>query len=240
MIISARRIFFVLLLLTGVLVILHIGLRALCFFGGCGDVLAGIGDRFNVDHETSVPTWFSQSILLIAAGLAWLISNQESIDKFSWRVITCLLLMMSIDEGASFHETLGVALGQGLGLSIHLGVVVLRDWVLLGLCAVGVVGAVLWRFISALPARTRRILIGGGAVFLSGAVLWESLHFTTFGFVHNDPAFLASLSVAVEEGLEMLGSIIVIYGLADYLQNLIFSNNKAAIFDDRTGVRDAT
>lgn len=204
------------------LLLLHIALQALTIFGAA-PVWQPIADRFNVDLEASVPTWFSQILLGASALSAWLISRIRSIRGWAmwqWRFIAIILLSMSIDEGASFHETLGVGIGQYLGVEINLGVIVLRDWVVLGIGFMLLLGVLFLKFFLTLPVGTRLLLLTGSVIFLLGAVGWESLHFTTFNFVHNDPSFAARLSVAIEEGLEMAGAIIVLYAFLDFARRV--------------------
>ena len=170
--------------------------------------------RFDVDSEASVPTWFGQMLLFVAGLLAVVVGVADKHLRHYWLVVAGLLGLLSLDEGSSFHETLGVWLGQSWGLELSLGFAVLRDWVILAGVAVLIVGLLLWRFVLLLPARTRWLLMSGAGLFVVGALGVETLHFTAFNFEFG--SFAHRLSNAVEEALEMAGVIVVIYAIADY------------------------
>lgn len=185
--------------------------------------LFNLAGRFNVDQETSLPTWFSQVLLLLASGIAFFIARADelrSLRKY-WYLVAVIMLLLSIDEGASFHETLGVWLGQHLGWQISLGFTVLRDWVLLALIAAAVVGLLLWRFIILLPARTRILFALAASLFIGGALIVETLHFTTFQIEYG--SLSQAVSNAIEEGFEMFGAITFIYALSSYAASHIKS-----------------
>lgn len=183
--------------------------------------LFNLAGRFNVDQETSLPTWFSQMLLLLAAGIAFFIARGEGLHRLRkyWYMVAVIMVLLSVDEGASFHETLGVWLGQHLGWQVSLGFAVLRDWVLLALIAAVVVGLLLWRFVVLLPARTRLLFALAAALFIGGALIVETLHFTTFQIEYG--SFSQAVSNAVEEGFEMFGVITLIYALASYAARYI-------------------
>jgi len=213
--IPARWLAVALAAIATTLIILHLFFYVLA--DGAGqEWLFNLAGRFNLDQESSLPTWFSQILLFIAAGLAFFIARTDEspgLHKY-WYMVAAIMLILSIDEGSSFHETLGVWIGQHLGWQLSLGFAVLRDWVLLALIAAIIVGLLLWRFIALLPARTRILLVVSAALFIGGALIVETLHFTTFQIEYG--SFSQAVSNAIEEGFEMFGVITFIYALASY------------------------
>lgn len=141
-------------------------------------------------------------------------AEQSQVLRKYWYVVAVLFLLMSIDEGASFHETIGVWVGQSLGWELSLGFAVLRDWVLLAMAAVLIAGLFLWRFFKLLPARTRWLLAASAILYICGALIVETLHFTTFEIQYGSAA--QTVSNVIEEGFEMFGAIAAIYAIADY------------------------
>lgn len=206
--------------LTGFVVLLlliHLGLYLLDIYVFPGQTwLEHLIYRFDLDSEPSVPTWFSVILLFIASLAAFFVGISEKNKAFSkyWYFIASILLIFSIDEAASFHESFGLWLGQRLGVEIPLGFATIRDWVVIALIAVILVTIILWNFVRKLPKRTMWLLIAAAAVFVSGSLGVETLHFTAFSF--EDASFAHRLSNAAEEGLEMLGAVLALYALLDY------------------------
>ena len=62
----------------------------------------------DVDAEGSVPAWFSSSLLLVCALLAFSVPARDGghAARYAgrWRVLAVLLLLMSLDETVSLHE----------------------------------------------------------------------------------------------------------------------------------------
>lgn len=218
--ISVRRLTVALATAAALLIILHLFFYVLSDGAGQG-WLFNLAGRFNVDQESSLPTWFSQILLFTAAGIAFFIARTDEslgLRKY-WYLVAAIMVLLSIDEGSSFHETLGVWVGQHLGWQLSFGFAVLRDWVLLALIAAIIVGLLLWRFILLLPARTRILLALSASLFIGGALIVETLHFTTFQIEYG--SFSQVVSNAIEEGFEMFGVITLIYALASYAARYI-------------------
>lgn len=212
--IAPQRLAATLVIISLSLIILHLVLYGLAVSYDT-NWLYMLADRFNVDHESSLPTWFSQALLLAGAAMAFFIARADSARlKKYWYVVAGILLILSIDEGSGFHETLGVFVGQALGWQISLGFAVLRDWVLLSFIAVIIVGLFLFKFVRLLPVRTRWLLAASVVLFVGGALVVETIHFTTLEIAPGGAD--QRISNAIEEGFEMLGVVAVIYALADY------------------------
>ncbi len=218
--IPAMRVFLLALGIIILLLIAHIASQA-WLFTHTDTPPFPLATFLDMDNEASIPTWFSQSLLLASATVAGLIAytfKGERNIRWHWIGIAGIILFLSLDEGASIHETLGVHIGQVFGSGMHLGFVTLRDWVLVALLGVSIIAILYLPFIWKLPIRTKALLGVSAGIFIFGAAFWESLHFTTFGFDHVSNTFAASISHAVEEGSELIGTALLLYALLDYLQ----------------------
>lgn len=202
---------------VALLLLIHIGLYVLDIYFFPGQMwLEHLIYRFDLDSEPSIPTWFSVILLFLGSVTALITGLNEKNKIFTkyWYIIAALLLLISMDEAASFHESFGLWLGQVLGVEISLGFATIRDWVVIALISVVLVSIVLWNFVRKLPKRTTWLLIAAGMVFIAGSLGVETLHFTAFKL--EEGSFAHRLSNAAEEGTEMLGAVLVLYALMDY------------------------
>src|SRR6266545_6954569 len=165
---------------------------------------------FDVNSENNVPTWFSSLLLfgdaLLAGLVAALVRRAGGRDAGHWAALAVLLSLLSLDEVASLHERLpdpATALLGGAGGALHFA------WVLPGALLALLVGSAFVGFLTRLPGSTRRLVATAGVVYLGAAVGLESLS----GMVleaQGDRAMYLLVSAA-EEGLEMVGSVLLLY-----------------------------
>ncbi|AEG92761.1 candidate membrane protein [Ramlibacter tataouinensis TTB310] len=181
-------------------------------------------NRFYLDQEGNVPTWFSSLLLLISALLLGLIAGlkQRARDRFhaQWLLLALLFLGLSLDESASFHEVLINPMVKAFDLRG-----VLRfGWVIAGaLFAVAVLLYYL-RFLGSLPARTRALFLVSGGLYVLGAVGMEMVG--GYFFIEPETAGIAGadlvpymVAMTLEETLEMTGILVFIHTLLDYLKS---------------------
>ena len=174
---------------------------------------------FDLNSEAGLGTWFAVIQLALAAAIAALIAADRRARRDSWigwAALAIVLTIMSIDEQVLMHENLG-RLGAAWGLTIGGQVL----WFVPALIVVVVAAAAMLPFVVRLPVRTRRALMGAGALYLLGAVGFEALAWVCVVVIANDPS--AALSPAIgmlqlgEETLEMLAVAVVITALLDYV-----------------------
>jgi hypothetical protein len=67
-----------------------------------------------------------------------------------------------------------------------------------------------------LPARTRRLFLAAGAIFVAGAIGVEAVSGMQAS-LHGEQNLTYHLVITVEELLEMTGIVIFIYALLDYI-----------------------
>jgi len=220
----AARVALLLLAAAGLLVALSLATR----YGAYRAEVAGPGRSqvaawkivmklFDVNSENNVPTWFSSLLLfgdaLLAGLVAAIVRRAGGRDARHWAALAALLSLMSLDEVASLHERLQVPAGAVLGSAsgaLHFA------WILPGALLALVVGTAFVGFLVRLPGSTRRLVATAGVVYLSAAVGLESLG----GMVleaQGDRAMYLLVSAA-EEGLEMVGSVLLLYAFMRLLR----------------------
>lgn len=158
---------------------------------------------FAVVRERSVPTWYSSAMLLAGAGaFGWaavLAGRTRRRLAGSLGGLAVILLAMSIDEVARFHEKLSLV---GRLLVAEEGLTRF-SWVVPGLALGLMLIVVVRRLAMPLPATTRRLLALGVALVLVAALGVEAVS----GWVLDTYGERWHYAVAyhVEELIEMIG-----------------------------------
>lgn len=166
---------------------------------------------FDVNSEHNVPSWFSSMLLmgcaLVAALLAALGRHAGGRDAGYWAGLAAVLSLMSLDEAVALHERLGgpaaVVLGDTTRGALHFA------WVVPGVVLALVVGLAFVRFVVRLPPSTRHLVVAAAALYLTGAVALEALGGMVLEAQGHRAMYL--LVTAAEEGLEMAGSVLLLY-----------------------------
>lgn len=209
------------------IIALHLVLQSLIgeyfltnIIGNNADTLpAELFDLFSVNAETTIPTWYSVVMLLSAAVLLAFIAKTkyDARDRFSihWIGLAVVFLYLSIDEGASIHEITSDPLQAAFQTSGYLNF----GWVLLGIPVVIILGLLFLRFLLHLSARTRNLFILAGVVYIGGAIVIEAISANQLP-AYGDYTFQYLGIATIEEFFEMLGVIIFIYALLDYITRM--------------------
>lgn len=217
--IRPRQLAFLLLLVVAVLVALSLlGQISRFWFGH--PHLQGFVPAFYLDYESNVPTWYSSFALLLAALLtaliAWAKFSGGDRYRWHWSCLAFLLACMSVDEIAMLHEYPIHPLRQFLdaGGLLH------YTWVLPGALFVLLVGVAYLRFLGHLPARTRASFLLAAAIYLAGAIGVEMLSGLQADLYGEENMGYALITTA-EELLEMLGIVVLITALLNYLPTAV-------------------
>jgi len=182
-----------------------------------GTLLADFLDLFSVNLEASIPTWYA-TILLFVAGVLLLsiaVFKWRDHDRFRrhWSVLALGFIYLSMDEGAQIHEIFVDPAKQAFDLSgfFEFG------WQIFAIPVVIVVLAFFVRFTWQLPSRTRALFVVSAGIYLGGALFFEGISASLWGV--NNGLSLSYLAIAtIEETFEMLGIVLFIYALLDYMR----------------------
>lgn len=163
----------------------------------------GLVPMFDLDAEANLPTFFqSQALLACGVALSVVAANERlrgAAQAPRWLALALAFFYLGADEAAMLHDRMGPPAMQLLGRGPnHI------DWMLpMGILA-GVFALWMIPLLFAVPRRTAAAFVAAGIVYLAGAVGFEIL-----GKIAAESAGYASvpyvLSVAAEEGFEMLG-----------------------------------
>lgn len=173
-------------------------------------------DLFSVNAERTIPTWYGALLLFFAAALLAFIAHAKRAgqDRYTryWVGLVVVFLFLSMDEGAVIHEVIADTLQSELDLSGYLTF----GWQLVYVPLVIVFALLYLRFLFHLPPRTRYLFMLAGAVYVGGAVVVEGISANQYdlgGGVSFDYLAIAT----VEELMEMLGVVVLIYTLLAYI-----------------------
>lgn len=179
--------------------------------------LARLMNRFDLAFEPSVPNWYSSCSLLVCSVVLGLIScaKRRQRDRWFWHwfILALLFVGLSVDEGVRFHEMLHTVLASRFethGLLYF-------PWVIPALAFIAVVGLSYIPFLMRLNRRTAVLFVIAGATYVMGAVGMDMLG----GVIveqHGMESIEHSFAQSVEELLEMLGVLIFLYALLDYVR----------------------
>jgi hypothetical protein len=179
----------------------------------CREIFAGM---FNIDFEQNIPAIYSGGALLFCSILLFIIAHAKKVAneprQMQWRALSILFLYLSGDEFMSLHEKFIDPVHNTLKTSgfFHFA------WVIPGGIFVVICLLAFFRFIVALPPKTRRLFIIAGTVFVSGALGMEMIdgYYASLYGVKN---YIYVVLITVEEFLEMLGIAVFIYALLSYI-----------------------
>ena len=180
------------------------------------------GRMLDVNREKNIATAFSVLLLFGCAALLRQIYIAKRGQPFfnHWRGLSALFLLMAIDEGALLHERLNMFLDD----HFHTRGIFYYDWVIPASLFVLVFVMTYARFITHLPAATRRRFLMAGTLYIAGAVGMEMVsgyyidtHLDTHGIEQS--ATLALMN-GIEEAAEMLGAVCFLRGLLLYVKRM--------------------
>ena len=214
--VSPRRALFA--LLVGVVLLQALNLLAKVL----GPQFPLVDRLFNLDAEGGVPAWYSQALHLSSAVLCAVIfatlTGEPRPARVPWLVLAVVFTYTSLDELAALHETLVRPMQAFMGISSG---PLASGWTIPFVLALTVLCLLLSKFFVALPRFTRVGLATAFAIFLAGAVGMELISWSLFGIPQEQLAIPLSrilfVTVAIEEGLEMIGLCVLIFVLLTHL-----------------------
>lgn len=224
----ATRVFWWLMLVTLVLLGLHLLFQYLnleIYQEKHGQVFE-LSNRLDFDDEVSLPTWFSQFVLLIGGVAGLFVSYLETkrSAKQAWLFIGLVGVLFSIDEVGSIHEFVLQS-----GHLLYYGEVVPTAavnawWLVLPFIAVGGMAFLYWLY-RVVPLRTLLLFAAGGVTYLIGAAIFDliSNHFAKSTYMYQ------GIMTGAEETLEMIGSTVVLYAILKYLETHHLEKIRAAL-----------
>lgn len=215
-VVHPKRVLYILAGVVGVLLVFSLFGQFSRFILEHGRLL-GFVEEFNVDLENNIPTYFSGVLLLGAGALCGLVAwtRQQWDRPFGrhWAVLGFLLAYVSVDEVAEIHERTISPLRDLLGADGLL----YYAWVVPAMGILLVLAVVYARFFWHLPRRWKGWFTLAAGTYLSGALGVEVLG-GLYASQYGVNTFSYALITTVEEGLEMMGTVLFLYALLAFLR----------------------
>lgn len=175
-----------------------------------------IRSRFNLDGEANFPTWFSSTLLISVSIFSLLVyysnnidekSNAKTLQKHFWFFFSAVYCFLSLDETAKVHELAHEVL--------HV------KWVYVYAPFAGAFFLICAYYIIIIrnnESRLRNWILGGLIVFAVGGMGAELISH----IFKPLPILLQVYEIMFEEGLEMIGTIMVLIGCLKELSSKSF------------------
>lgn len=225
----AIRLLWVLIGALVTLTVLHLLLQHLnlnIFYQHNGQVYE-LSNRFDFDDESSVPTWFSHLLFLgigvSALSAAWL--HKSGALRRLWLLVGVAGLAAAIDEIATLHEFVL----QSLHIMYYQDAsptATQNAWAIVAPFVLAAFGWVAWRMWRLLPRRTFILLVISGVIFLFGAMGIDLLT----SISARETFWHQGLYVAAEESMELLGCILALSTIVDYIERRSGPNIREALY----------
>lgn len=169
-------------------------------------------DKFKMDSENNLVSYFSSLELALASILLFLISQHQLVRKTtnatSWKSLSLIFAVLSVDETVSFHEHITYWLHNYLSITG----VSQRSWAYLGLLVILIFLFSYRKFIRNIPKASRRDFVIAGFVYVMGALGFEFIGSNLID-IFGDQSWQYKACGLVEETLEMTGIFLFIKGL---------------------------
>lgn len=165
---------------------------------------------FDIGIEGNVSVWYAASLWLLLGLVATLAALLAPRHRPSWWLFAVVCTVAAADEAAALHERL---IFVGDRLRPHLPFDLFYSWVVPGAIIALVVAASLARLVLALRVRVTTTLVLAGVLFLTGALVIESIT----GMLHLEAGLITPqyvLLMYVEETLELVGVSLALVGMA--------------------------
>ena len=186
--------------------------------------------KANSDHTAG--TWYSSLTLLLCSSLLGIIAAAKKRygDRYTrhWGVLSIIFLLLSVDEVAKIHETIGTMFWTSVKSAdliprSFMNYASVYFWIVPGAVFVLIVLLGYLRFLAHLPKKTLVLFLVAGALFVGGALGMEILearrvsYFAETKNVPYNPEIWLAVQTSIEEALEMSSIIVFIYALLSYI-----------------------
>lgn len=217
-----ERVFRALLAVIATLLLVGTVATSLSYLVASGpeDRLARAAARFSLSEEPNLLNFYSALVLAAcAAGLVVVaIAERRSGGRETrgWMLLTVLLSLLAVDEAVMLHEMANRTLQQVL----HTGGLLTFAWVLPAGVFAALVFFVFLGFLRRIDGATSRRFVFGGALVVIGALGMEMIA----GVISERWGFYSVPHIAeqiAEEGLEMTGGLVFLYGVLDHIRRRV-------------------
>ena len=172
---------------------------------------------FDLDIENNIPTLYSAFAILICSFLFFIIAMQKrkqlNYESLCWFFLAIIFLFLSIDEVFQIHESIGDITENYINSTGFL----YFPWVVPYTFMLIIFIVIYWKFVLHLPKRTALLFILSGTLYLIGAIVFDMLGGREAELNGYD-AVIYTILYTIEEFLEMIAIVILLYALLLYIE----------------------
>jgi hypothetical protein len=152
---------------------------------------------------------------ILSSTIAFILQRNHKPYFWHWRSLAIVFLYLSIDETAILHEQL-----SRINDLVKIGELRYAAWTIPAFVIVSIFVIFYLQFLAHLRSKTKRLFWLSGVTYIMGAIGFELV-----GVIITAAQSSETLSYIIithfEEGLELLGLAIFLYGLLDYLSFIL-------------------
>ncbi|MCW5211422.1 hypothetical protein VU04_00745 [Desulfobulbus sp. TB] len=214
---TARFFLAIVLLLT----VLHSIAQAI-FLSTLNESLLEFSRCLDLDIEKNIPSFYSAFAIFLCSlmffCLATLEKNQEGRRPY-WLGLAAVFLFLSLDEALALHERLGNYTKEYIRSTgiLEASGLLYFPWIIPYSILLIILGLLYFRFIFRLPRKTTVLFILSAIIFLTGAAGFDMLGGRE-AELHGYYSISYTVLYTIEEFLEMIGVVLLIYTLLDYIE----------------------
>lgn len=155
-------------------------------------------------------------LLLCSVLLAGITLSRRAVSSHyvrHWGLLGAIFLYLAADELLQIHEESSGFLRSILGTDGFL----YYTWIIPALILLFIFGALYASFVITLPAKIRLLFLTAGSIYVAGAVGLEMVG-GYYASAHGEESARFIAETTAEEFLEMLGIVVFIYALLEYMR----------------------
>lgn len=207
--------------ITMLLVALHSLVNYCWVTQACGVLTApanNYGYLLNLNAENNIPAWYAEALLLLVAVVIVPIAlhcRHHGDRAAPWWGLCAIFSYLSLDESSDLHGLWAAGIGhpEVFGFSQQY-----FAWVVPGSIIVMVVVILYVHWVFGLPARTRNLVVTAGIAYVGGGIVLEIIGGHLADATYLNPSYLVASTI--EELLEMLGAVIMLYAMLDHANRM--------------------
>ena len=180
-------------------------------------------NAFNIidlDREYNIASFYGGALWLVASlGSFYTSSYTPKDDKqlYFWRCLSFIFFIFAVDEWVGIHERVGNFFAEIL-TSLEFGTF---TWLIPGAFFVLAFVVFFLYFLKSLPVRYARLILFGFLLFILGAMGVEVFGGFAYNYYGGSDNAMFRILVQLEEMLEMMGVITIIFAIISYLHIVV-------------------
>ena len=181
-----------------------------------------IAEWLDVNHEGSVPTWYATITLMSCAVMLGIIAvdarRRGRAYPLHWAALAVIFALLSLEEILGIHSEATQRLRSIISITAGPGYALVLGGI--GLLVLALAVVVLGRFYLHLPSRWRVWFTIGAVIYVTGVFASDAVGDYLIS-ASGEPTLPYVIVLTIEEALEMIGVLIFIVMLLEYIRTFV-------------------